>query len=49
MPIKASAKKELRKAHKRQVLNLQRAKAVKDTTKKIKKMITAGQKEEAKN
>jgi small subunit ribosomal protein S20 len=48
MPIKASAKKELRKALKRRVLNLQRAKAIKDTTKKIKKLVTAGQKEEAK-
>jgi len=48
MPIKASAKKELRKALKRRVWNLQRKKAVKDVTKKIKKLLVAGSKDEAK-
>ena len=48
MPIKASAKKELRKTHKRRLLNLQRQKTIKDTTKKIKKLIASGSKEEAK-
>ena len=48
MPIKASAKKELRKALKRRVLNVARAKAVKDASKKIKKLVAAGSKEEAK-
>ncbi|MBU1102288.1 30S ribosomal protein S20 [Patescibacteria group bacterium] len=48
MPIKASAKKELRKTLKRRVLNVARQKAVKDATKKIKKLIAAGSKEEAK-
>lgn len=48
MPIKASAKKELRKALKRRVLNVARTKAVRDVTKKITKLVTAGSKEEAK-
>ncbi len=48
MPIKASAKKELRKALKRRVWNLQRAKVMKDALKKVKKLILAGQKDEAK-
>jgi small subunit ribosomal protein S20 len=48
MPIKESAKKYLRQIKKHRVLNLARAKAVKDVTKKIKKLITANQKEEAK-
>jgi small subunit ribosomal protein S20 len=47
MPIKESAKKYLRQTKKHRVLNLARAKAVKDVTKKIKKMAIAGQKEEA--
>jgi len=47
MPIKASAKKEFRKALKRRVLNVTRAKAVKDATKKIQKLIVAGSKEDA--
>jgi len=47
MPIKESAKKYLRQTKKHRVLNLARAKAVKDTTKKIIKLITAGSKEEA--
>lgn len=49
MPIKESAKKELRKAKKRRVLNLQRQKTMKDALKKIKKLILAGKKDEAKN
>jgi len=48
MPIKESAKKALRQAKKHRVLNLARAKAVKDITKKIKKMVVAGSKDEAK-
>ncbi len=48
MPIKASAKKELRKALKRRVLNVARQKAVKDATKKIKKLLVSGAKDEAK-
>lgn len=47
MPIKASAKKEFRKALKRRILNVTRAKAVKNTTKKIQKLIAAGSKEDA--
>ncbi len=45
MPIKQSAKKYLRQTKKHRVLNLARAKAVKDVTKKIKKLIAAGQAE----
>jgi len=48
MPIKESAKKYLRQTKKHRVLNLARAKAVKDTTKKILKLVAAGQKDEAK-
>ena len=48
MPIKESAKKELRKAKKRRVLNVQRQKAMKDALKNIKKLILAGKKDEAK-
>jgi small subunit ribosomal protein S20 len=48
MPIKESAKKALRQAKKRRVLNLARQKAAKDIVKKIKKMAIAGQKDEAK-
>ena len=48
MPIKESAKKYLRQTKKHRVLNLARAKAVKDTTKKIKKLAAANQKDEAK-
>jgi len=48
MPIKESAKKYLRQTKKHRVLNLARAKAVKDTTKKIIKLAAAGQKDEAK-
>jgi small subunit ribosomal protein S20 len=48
MPIKQSAKKELRKAKRRKILNLQRQKAMKNAVKKVKKTASAGQKEEAK-
>jgi len=48
MPIKESAKKYLRQTKKHRVLNLARAKAVKDITKKIKKLVAAGSKDEAK-
>lgn len=47
MPIKESAKKELRKAEKRHVLNVRRQKTMKDSLKKVKKMLLAGKKEEA--
>lgn len=48
MPIKESAKKELRKAKKRRVLNVKRQKTMKDTLKKISKLLLAGKKDEAK-
>jgi small subunit ribosomal protein S20 len=48
MPIKASAKKELRKALKRRVLNLDRAAILKNAVKKVKKLIASAQKDEAK-
>ncbi len=48
MPTKESAKKELRKAKKRRVLNLQRQKIMKNALKNIKKLILAGKKDEAK-
>ncbi len=48
MPIKESAKKELRKALKRRVLNLGRSATLKNSIKKVKKLILAGQKDEAK-
>jgi len=48
MPIKESAKKELRKAKKRRVLNLQRQKTMKDALKNIKRLLAAGKKDEAK-
>jgi small subunit ribosomal protein S20 len=47
MPIKESAKKALRQAGRHRVLNLARAKAVKDIVKKIKKLAQTD-KEEAK-
>jgi small subunit ribosomal protein S20 len=49
MPIKESAKKYLRQTKKHRVLNVARQKAVKDVTKKITKLLIAGQKDEAKN
>ncbi|MBU2036853.1 30S ribosomal protein S20 [Patescibacteria group bacterium] len=48
MPIKESAKKELRKAKKRRLLNMQRQKTMKDLLKKIKKLIAGNKKDEAK-
>jgi len=48
MPIKQSAKKELRKGQRRREVNLKRQKAMKDTLKKVKKIIASGKKEEAK-
>lgn len=48
MPIKESAKKELRKAKKRRVLNVRRQKTMKDALKNIKKLILAGKKDDAK-
>lgn len=48
MPIKESAKKELRKAAKRRTFNLSRQKAMKDSLKKVKKLITGNKKDDAK-
>jgi small subunit ribosomal protein S20 len=48
MPIKASAKKELRKALKRRVWNLQRQKTMKGALKKVEKLVLAGREDEAK-
>lgn len=48
MPIKESAKKELRKAKKRRVLNVRRQKTMRDALKNIKKLLLAGKKDEAK-
>lgn len=48
MPIKESAKKELRKGARRRVLNLQRQKTMKESLKKIKKLIVGGKKDDAK-
>ena len=48
MPIKESAKKELRKAAKRREFNLSRQKDMKDALKKVKKLITGDKKDDAK-
>ncbi len=48
MPIKASAKKELRKNKTRRLLNLARLDAMRQAIKKIKKLALAGQKDKAK-
>ncbi|MDD2753304.1 MAG: 30S ribosomal protein S20 [Candidatus Portnoybacteria bacterium] len=48
MPIKESAKKELRKAKRRRVLNVKRQKTMKDALKQISKLMLAGKKDEAK-
>ena len=48
MPIKESAKKELRKGKKRRVLNVKRQKMMKDALKTIGKLMLAGKKDEAK-
>lgn len=45
MPIKESAKKELRKAKKRRVLNVRRQKTMRDALKNIKKLISTGKAE----
>lgn len=49
MPIKQAAKEELRKAARRRVFNQKRQKTMKDSVKQVKKLITAGKKDEAKN
>ncbi len=48
MPIKESAKKELRKGKRRRTLNIQRQNAMKSVLKSIKKLAAAGKKDEAK-
>ena len=48
MPIKESAKKEMRKNKKRRVLNVRRQKTMRDALRNIKKLILAGKKDEAK-
>ena len=48
MPIKDSAKKELRKTVKRTAYNKSRKNAIKDTIKKIRKAVVANQLDEAK-
>jgi len=48
MPIKASAKKELRKAKRRHAVNLTRKDAMKASLKSIKKLLLTGQKDKAK-
>lgn len=47
MPIKESAKKELRKNRRRRQLNLQRQKTMKDTIRNVKKTLLAGSRDEA--
>ncbi len=48
MPIKESAKKELRKGQKRYDLNRERSKKMKDLIKKTQKLASAGKIDEAK-
>ena len=48
MPIKDSAKKELRKANTRAAFNTRRKKAIKELIKKIRKQAASGQTEEVK-
>jgi len=48
MPITKSAKKALRQSLKRRERNLKRKRVIKDVTKKIKKLVAEGKKEEAK-
>jgi len=48
MPIKESAKKELRKGEKRNELNRERSKKMKDLVKKVQKLVVAGKLDEAK-
>lgn len=47
MPIKQSAKKELRKSRKRHSANLRRKKNMKSALKKVRKLIQDGKKDEA--
>lgn len=49
MPIKDSAKKEMRKTAKRTAANSQRKRKIKDLLKKIRQAAQAGRNEEAKN
>ena len=49
MPITKSAKKALRQSIKRRQKNLQKKEAIKDIVKKIKKLVSQGKTEEAKN
>lgn len=49
MPITKSAKKALRQSVKRREKNLQKKEAIKDMVKKVKKFISQGKTEEAKN
>lgn len=48
MPIKKSAKKELRKSHKRAAFNKSRKNKIKDLIKKTRKAVASGQLDEAK-
>ena len=48
MPIKESAKKELRKGQKRYALNRRRQKTMKDLIRKAQKLVAAGQIDEVK-
>jgi len=48
MPIKKSAKKNLRKAEKRRIRNLLKKRKIKELTKEIKKFLGEGKIEEAK-
>lgn len=47
MPITTSAKKALRASKRKRVYNLRRKNTLQDTTKKVKKLIAAGKKDEA--
>jgi len=47
MPIKESAKKELRKNRRRRQLNLERQKTMRDAIRKVKKTLLAGSRDEA--
>jgi small subunit ribosomal protein S20 len=47
MPITTSAKKALRASKRKRVYNLRRNNVLQDTTKKVRKLIVAGKKDEA--
>lgn len=47
MPITTSAKKALRGSNRKRVYNLRRKNELQDTTKKVRKLIVAGKKEDA--